>query len=660
MEPPQIVSPYDSLLRETSSILFKPPIPQEEGLAILEAYVKADFSWRRSVKPLRETWHYKRSVHRKHTALVGILGELHQRQKNQRVTSLSLEDVVSVAYQQSDPVHQRAVLLLGHEFGFYTITEQANAEYLVDGDTKQSIATLITKMEEAKAADIPSSEVMSYVLPVLFREEPPPRDSDIFDPLYRAGITAILEGNVSALTALIRDNKAKLTATAYKKHVALFLLGAHCQNMRVFPQAVGFYEKSLDATPTEEVQEPPYVHSVTALFELYSMSPHYTTKIVALYHKAKAAGILLDETQIFERVAHSAAKTVLSYSHTSSNADLCRLDPLLSLAEIPLVRPSLVTAYTSMMRQALDNRNIDHAKHCRDQLALLSEEIPFAEELREGIHEKILDAIALEYEFALLQYEVGAVREGALALEKCKRQLQPSTVGAVELLTAKIQYAQGETDAALASLEAAVAADFTDVRYKTERREAAPLLLELGHHYHLEGQTNRAEVAFRLAVTADPLSASTIYTSAQQALTEKDYNAALTAATRAATFASYCPQAPRQDILRLLNSVGVVYKDGKETPKNLALAKHAFTCTLTLDSDSIDAHYHLGTIAMMEKDNALAIEHLRTVIKQKPKHSWGQYQLGLAYQRHGEEERSQQHLHIAAELGHTQAQKLIK
>src|SRR3989338_8960341 len=125
MKPPHLVSPYDLLLREITLNLFKPSISQEEGLAVLEAYVKADYFWR-SVKPLRETWSYKRSVPHEHAPLVEALEELHGRQKIEQDHSLSLDDVVALAYHQSNPLHQRAVLLLGHEFGFYTITEQAN------------------------------------------------------------------------------------------------------------------------------------------------------------------------------------------------------------------------------------------------------------------------------------------------------------------------------------------------------------------------------------------------------------------------------------------------------------------------------------------------------------------------------------------------------
>ncbi len=663
MEPPRLVSPYDILLSETSRGLFKSPISPEEGLAALEAYVKADFTWL-SVKPFRKTWDYKRSVSYKHARLVEALEELHGRQKIEEDRSLALDDVVAVAYQQSNPLHQRAILLLGHEFGFYTITEQANNEYFFGSDTHQSIALVVTKMEEAKAANIPASEVMSYILPVIFREEPPLTDAAIFEPIYTTGIAAVLEGRTEDLKEIIRDHKPKLGATSYRNHIAFSLLGAHHHNMRLFPQAIASYEKSLNATPADETGEPIYAHSVTALLELYAMSPAYTTRIATLYPKAKAAGIALNETLISEKVAFVAGQTAMSYHQNLSETDVHRLDSLLDLAEIPLVRNSLATAYTSMMRQALDDKNIDHAKHCRDKIAALSQNVPFEDELREGIQERILDAVALDYEFVLLQYQVGAVGEAAKALDGCRRVLKTGGAGALHLLTAQIRRAQGDNDAALASLEAAVAADFSDARYNAKKIEARTPLVDLGCIYHTAGDRTRAENAFRLAATVDPLFDSKEYLQvAQESYAAGNLILALHEIERIAVIAQYVPSARETmntDILKLLNTIGVTYKDGKETGKNLATAKRAFSASLSLEPTHVDAHYHLGTIAMMEKENTLAVDHLRQVVEQNPRHSWGQYQLGLAYQRAGEETLSQHHLHTAAALGHKQAQALLK
>ncbi len=370
MELPHFVSPYNFLLREVSQELFKPTTSQSEGLAALQAYVQAPYTYG-SIKPLKQTWRYKQHVRYGYAPLVEALEKLHGTQEIQQTTSLSLDDVVGIAYEQCTDFLQRAVLLLAHEFGFYTITEQANREHLINSDTKSSIVQLVIIMG---AANTPASKVMDYVLPPLFKEEPLLSEPFIFESVYTTGIAAVLEGRVSDLTIFIKENKQRLRGTTYKDHIALSLLGAHAHNARLIPQAIAFYEKSLKATPPEETQESIYRHSVTALFALYCLSPAFTTKITALYLKAKAAGIILNEEIICERVAFVTDKTITSYLTSPTEQDLQRLDTLLPLANVPLVHSSLTTAYNSIMIQASQSKNTKHAVHCLDKLAELNQD----------------------------------------------------------------------------------------------------------------------------------------------------------------------------------------------------------------------------------------------------------------------------------------------
>ncbi len=751
MLPSEKPTDYHSQLSQICGQLFKGGVSLEDGLSTFKAYVTSDKGWF-SDKPFIETIKYQQIRRQERTALTHGLEELDATKKKQKVNLLSLDAVVNVAYKQPDPFDRQALLLLGHEFEFYTISGSSNSEYALGNDPKQNIPSLIAKIEQAKAENITSDALMAYLLPQQgpatiemstaspkgaadldldtsdpdaaedeslssyaavqipasqkrgtsptldplntldsrelneteevglavmldgFEEDPATastvdmqRDTPaVLDPLYTLGINAILAGDAAVIQNIMRFNSTQLRGTQYRKHIPLAIQAANEQQNKRVVQAIKFYEESIDVTLDNEKNDPLYAHSLKTIFEIYSTSHTYTARIPKIYALAEEAKVALDTNKINERVASFSSEVLAAYIREPSLERIQQLDALLPLAQIPAVSATLTNGYMQLMRQALTAKNVLEAKHCSDTLTKISEAVPESgapEQIPQSIEEiqqSIEDMLVLNYQFAALQYEVGAYSEAAEALEKCSRITKTGGAGALHLLTAKIRFAQFNNDAALASLEAAVTADFSDPRYKAQKSEALSPLYVLGMIYHNIGKTTEAEKTFQLAHTLNPTFASKDYTDATELFDRKEYTKTLTVLGYAAIVATYFSEAPRQDILRLLNTVGIVFKDGKEVEKNLDSAKQAFSASLTLEPTHVDAHYHLGTIAMMEKENALAVDHLKQVVEQNPRHSWGQYQLGLAYQRACEETLSQQHLHVAAELGHKQAQTLLK
>ncbi|MBI5002992.1 hypothetical protein HZC31_06405 [Candidatus Woesearchaeota archaeon] len=521
-------APYDLLLQTLSRRLLKPTISQKEGLDALASYITGT-GWI-TEKPLWATLLYWRTRQEERSALNSCLEELYSKKRELKNDSLSLDAVVAVAYTQTNEVDRQALLVLGHEFGFYTITKESNSAYFVDDDSKQSIVALVTNLEAAKKGGITTDAVMAYLLPQrtvsnareetldigdtcgydsditgtfefdddqeldnFATEELDPLSPTVLIPLYTMGITAVLANDRETITQIGKNNMIQLRDAQYKKHIACALRAAYSFQNNVIPQAIRYYEESIALTPEPETHEPLYAASITALSGLYCRSVAYTERFATLYPLAKAVAIPLDEQTICEKVRHFAEMTTKAYSTQKSDTSLRQLDKLLPLTELPSVFEIVTTAYTSMMRHALDDKNIDHARHCHDKIAALSQKVPFEDELRDGIEEKVLDAIVLFYEFAALQYDVGAVEEAAKALDNCERVLKTGGAGALHLLTAKIRLAEGNNDAALASLEAAVASDFSDPRYKVTKEEVYVLL---ARQYYLRKNYNKLRDLF--------------------------------------------------------------------------------------------------------------------------------------------------------------------
>ncbi len=179
----------------------------------------------------------------------------------------------------------------------------------------------------------------------------------------------------------------------------------------------------------------------------------------------------------------------------------------------------------------------------------------------------------------------------------------------------------------------------------------------LGRAHHPLGNEIKAERHFRRAVALRPAFSLENITDAQRHLDEKDYTPALWAAERAAVVARYtnAPDSTLRTIAEALNTVGVAFKEGKETQKNLAKAKQAFEAATHVDPEYVHPHYHLGTIARAEKNYLSAETHLQKVIERNPRHSWAYFQLGAVYEALGKDHDAKEVYQRAVTLGHKEA-----
>ncbi len=179
----------------------------------------------------------------------------------------------------------------------------------------------------------------------------------------------------------------------------------------------------------------------------------------------------------------------------------------------------------------------------------------------------------------------------------------------------------------------------------------------LGRAHHPLGNTTQAERHFRRATALRPAFSLENITDAERHLGKKDYMPALWAAERAAVVARYtaAPETTLRTIAETLNTVGVAFKEGKETPRDIAKAKKAFETAAQVDPQYVHPYYHLGTIARAEKDYRTAENRLRKAVELNPRHSWAHFQLGAVYEALGENHNAREAYQRAATLGHKEA-----
>ncbi len=176
----------------------------------------------------------------------------------------------------------------------------------------------------------------------------------------------------------------------------------------------------------------------------------------------------------------------------------------------------------------------------------------------------------------------------------------------------------------------------------------------LGRIHHIFADQESAKYHFTSALKLRPAFATKDADEARTFVAQKEYKKALWAVERAAIIAPYCSKIAVTGIAAIANKVGIAFKDGKEISKDYTAATRAFTAALAADTHNADAHYHIGTIAMMQKDYTKAEASLRGVVQRQPNHRWAQYQLGRVYELTGNT-KARDHYQRAAALGLEQA-----
>ncbi len=172
---------------------------------------------------------------------------------------------------------------------------------------------------------------------------------------------------------------------------------------------------------------------------------------------------------------------------------------------------------------------------------------------------------------------------------------------------------------------------------------ASPILDPAAIEYH-----------FRSALRIRPAFATKDTEEALTFIAQKDYTRALWAVERAAHITPYLPLQDRKKLAGTANKVGIAFKDGATGKKDYVAARRAFNAALSSDIHNTDARYHLGTIALMQKDYVLAEATLRDVIQREPTHRWAHYQIARVHEMTGNSE-ARNHYQTAADLGLEQA-----
>ncbi len=301
------------------------------------------------------------------------------------------------------------------------------------------------------------------------------------------------------------------------------------------------------------------------------------------------------------------------------------------------------------------------------QIALAANNLPLAEaRLREAV---MMTNIAFPSRYGVKQEDAykdlialhqrqKKTTEALLALEHLHRyRPQSALLGAHKEYIQKHAFAEGKSAFATGDLETAVNCFRLETTVKPKNSWA---WYYLGMTQHKKKKRDLAQAAYVQAIHINPTFATKDFNEATTFFTKKDYTKALWAIERAGEIAHYSDKAPRQKIADTANKIGAVFKDGKDVAKDYTAATRAFTAALAADAHNADAHYHIGTIAFMQKKYDVAQQAFSRALASKPKHAWAFYQLGRTYDALKKTSDAQAAYASAAGLGHAEAKKLIK
>ncbi len=138
-------------------------------------------------------------------------------------------------------------------------------------------------------------------------------------------------------------------------------------------------------------------------------------------------------------------------------------------------------------------------------------------------------------------------------------------------------------------------------------------------------------------------------TAARAHRTAERITQALPCYERAILFNSNDPAALKA-IADELNVLGVHYKTS-----NAAHAERAFRLSAYANPQLVHPHYHLGTLAFVQRKYDAAAQHFRTAVAMQPTHKDSQYQLGITYVALNDTARARERFEEAKRLGHSGA-----
>ncbi len=465
--------------------------------------------------------------------------------------------------------------------------------------------------------------------------------------LVERGMGAIEENDTSLLVDLFRKHDIRLRLAKGSK--ARYVLAEHA--MRTSPElahtARDLYLEVLERASPEEREEPYIGKTLDALLGIYSSlyvretgAPNgreqtFFSKVLELRgkvkgHEKKSTAMLCDAMErIADRVVpdYQSAPTALAGIHRIVDSHL---------AAIPELENSFIDMYNRLAEKALEAKDYGAAYTLSKRISAQHLEGDTFRASLLGRREALIVEVARGY------FEQGDTEH---LRELAQREKVPATF-----------YDWGKSAFMARHFDAAAAA-FSAVAAQEPRNSWAQYYLGLTHH--ASGRATPAEAAFTRAIELRPAFATKDLEEASAFIAAKDYRRAGWAAERAVQVASYSDAAPRDRILETLITLGVVYKEGKETGRDHAVARRLFTSALSLDSSHIHAEYHLGTLAFMEKDYDTAEQHFEQVIRRSPKHRWAHYQLGRVHELTGNSE-AKNHYQRAADLGLEQAATALK
>ncbi len=261
-------------------------------------------------------------------------------------------------------------------------------------------------------------------------------------------------------------------------------------------------------------------------------------------------------------------------------------------------------------------------------------------------------------ELLVLHQRQKKTTEALLALEHLQRYYpQSALLGTHKNFIEEHAFAEGKSAFTTGDLETAVKCFSLETIVKPKNSWA---WYYLGMTEHKKKKWDLAQAAYVQAIHINPPFATKDFNEATTFFTKKEYTKALWAIERAGEVAHYSDKAPRQKIADIANKIGALFKDGKDVAKDYTAATRAFTAALAADANNADAHYHIGTIAMMQKKYDVAQQAFSCALASKPKHAWAFYQLGRTYDALKRTSDAQTAYASAAGLGHVEAKKLLK